>query len=140
MCVGLMMMLNLLAAHLWRFKVQASGTRLLAGLGMTSLGVLITFLVIASGHNSQGLQGVPFFSWGQMWIGLLFLYMAASSAAGPPGQLGARPFGIGKWYSAAADYLWPLCGSLGDSGGSVVLSDLLAAFAFPMKGCASSGN
>src|SRR6185295_2598175 len=53
MCVGLMMMMNLLAAHLWRFKIQASGTRLLAGLGMTALGVLITFLVIASGHNSQ---------------------------------------------------------------------------------------
>ena len=59
MCVGLMMMMNLLAAHLWRFKVQASGTRLIAGLALTALGVLITFLVIASGHNSQGLQGLP---------------------------------------------------------------------------------
>ncbi len=82
MSVGLMMMLNLLAAHLWRFKIQASGTRLLLGLGMTSLGVLITFLVIASGHNSQGLQGVPFFTWGQMWIGLLFLYMAGVIGGG----------------------------------------------------------
>jgi ABC-type transport system involved in cytochrome c biogenesis permease subunit len=82
MCVGLMMMLNLLAAHLWRFKIQASGTRLLLGLGMTSLGVLITFLVIASGHNSQGLQGVPIFSWGQMWIGFLFLYMAGVIGGG----------------------------------------------------------
>jgi ABC-type transport system involved in cytochrome c biogenesis permease subunit len=82
MCVGLMMMMNLLAAHLWRFKVQASGTRLIAGLGMTAFGVLITFLVIASGHNSQGLQGVPLFSWGQMWIGLLFLYMAGVIGGG----------------------------------------------------------
>ncbi|MCE9529015.1 MAG: cytochrome c biogenesis protein ResB, partial [Planctomycetales bacterium] len=82
MCVGLMMMMNLLAAHLWRFKVQASGTRLIAGLGMTLLGVLVTFLVIASGDSSQGLQGVPFFSWGQMWIGLLFFYMAAVIGGG----------------------------------------------------------
>lgn len=82
MCVGLMMMLNLLAAHLWRFKVQASGTRLMAGLGMTLFGVLLTFLVIASGDSSQGLQGVPFFSWGQMWIGLLFLYMVGVIGGG----------------------------------------------------------
>ncbi len=82
MCVGLMMMLNLLAAHLWRFKVQASGTRLMAGLGMTLFGVLITFLVISSGDSSQGLQGVPFFSWGQMWIGLLFLYMVGVIGGG----------------------------------------------------------
>ena len=82
MCVGLMMTMNLLAAHFWRFKIQASGTRLLAGLGMTALGVLITFLVIASGHNSQGLQGVPIFTWGQMWIGLLFLYMAGVIGGG----------------------------------------------------------
>ena len=44
MCVGLMMMLNLLAAHLWRFKVQASGTRLMARLGMTLFWDLITIL------------------------------------------------------------------------------------------------
>src|ERR1051325_11791418 len=40
MCVGLMMMMNLLAAHLLRFKIQAAATPLLAGLGMTHLGVL----------------------------------------------------------------------------------------------------
>lgn len=82
MCVGLMMAMNLLAAHLWRFKIQASGIRLLAGLIMTLLGVVITYLVIASGNNSEGLQGVPVFSWPQLWMGLLFLYMAAVIGGG----------------------------------------------------------
>ena len=62
MSVGLMMALNLVAAHLWRFKVQARGERLWLGLGVLLLGIGLTWMVIRSGNSSEGLQGVPFFS------------------------------------------------------------------------------
>ena len=49
-------------SHMEMIDVTA-GIRLLAGLLVTVLGVVITYVVIASGHNSEGLQGVPVFSW-----------------------------------------------------------------------------
>ena len=82
MSVGLMMALNLVAAHLWRFKVQARGERLWLGLGVLLLGIGLTWMVIRSGNSSEGLQGVPFFSWGQMWVGLMVIYFAGLVAAG----------------------------------------------------------
>ncbi|MCA9073053.1 MAG: hypothetical protein KDA84_29225, partial [Planctomycetaceae bacterium] len=49
--IGALMAVNLLAAHLIRFKVQAKGTRLWAGFGVIALGVLVTMAVISSGSN-----------------------------------------------------------------------------------------
>ena len=54
--IGLLMSVNLLAAHLIRFKVQARGTRLGWGLGTLAAGIIVTLFVIQSGFNSQGVQ------------------------------------------------------------------------------------
>ena len=75
------MALNLIAAHLVRFKVRAKGGELLLGLAITAIGVLVTWWVIASGHNQSGLQGKPPFSWETLWYGVrgsLFLLAIAS--------------------------------------------------------------
>src|SRR5437870_2918429 len=47
--IGLVMAVNLLAAHAVRFTMQSSGARLKAGLGVIGLGSLLTWLVIAGG-------------------------------------------------------------------------------------------
>ncbi|MFO1092719.1 MAG: cytochrome c biogenesis protein ResB [Planctomycetaceae bacterium] len=79
--IGAVMMLNLFAAHTVRFKVQAGGARLWGGLGVLALGVLVTVLVILSGSNAEGFQGVALIEWSTLWslmqVGLLVLTAAA---------------------------------------------------------------
>jgi hypothetical protein len=67
MIVGTLMILNLLAAHVWRFKLQAKGTRLFAGLAALAVGIALTTLVILAGHNAGGFQAQPPMSWQAMW-------------------------------------------------------------------------
>lgn len=61
--IGIVMALNLLAAHTLRFKVQASGLRLKVGSGILALGAIFTYLVILSGSNPEGLQSKPLVSY-----------------------------------------------------------------------------
>ncbi|WP_417848176.1 cytochrome c biogenesis protein CcsA [Thalassoglobus sp.] len=61
--IGILMGLNLLAAHTVRFKVQASGTRLIVGSVILGLGTLFTYLVILSGSSENGLQSNPILSY-----------------------------------------------------------------------------
>lgn len=65
--IGAIMVLNLFAAHLVRFKIQASGSRLASGLLIMGIGTLMTTYIIVSGHNHAGLQGEPPFSWQTLW-------------------------------------------------------------------------
>lgn len=65
--IGSVMLANLLAAHALRFKPQARGGRLLAGLGLITLGVLMTWLVVVSGSNKEGIEGEPFIDWSTLW-------------------------------------------------------------------------
>ena len=66
--IGTLLAVNLLAAHLVRFKVQARGLRLLAGLVAIAAGAAATWVVITGGHNPQGFQAVPIFSWAALWL------------------------------------------------------------------------
>ena len=74
--IGAAMAINLLAAHLIRFKIQAKGARLVAGLATISLGMALTAAVIASGSNKDGVQGISMISFSKLWI-----IMQASLAA-----------------------------------------------------------
>ncbi len=69
--IGALMAVNLIAAHGWRFKIQASGVRLIAGLATIALGVLITAVVVMAGHNDEGFQAKPPFSWDVFWQAFL---------------------------------------------------------------------
>ncbi|MBC8874361.1 MAG: cytochrome c biogenesis protein CcsA [Planctomycetes bacterium] len=66
--VGVGLVFNLLAAHVMRFKIQAGGLRLKVGLVAVAIGALVTWLVIAAGHNKEGLQALPFFAWSTLWL------------------------------------------------------------------------
>jgi len=61
--IGLAMMVNLLSAHMVRFRVQVRGMRLFMGLSALVLGVLLTWVVIALGDFQQGLRSTPLMSW-----------------------------------------------------------------------------
>ena len=78
--IGGGLMINLLAAHSLRFKFQARGMRLAAGLGVMALGTLLTVLVVLSGDNKDGVQDMPWVSWSAVWqmskMGLVVLLAA----------------------------------------------------------------
>src|SRR5947199_10100080 len=52
--IGTLMAINLLAAHGWRFAVQARGMRLLLGTIVLIIGLAVGVLIIWAGHNSSG--------------------------------------------------------------------------------------
>ncbi len=80
--IGSLMFMNLLAAHAVRFKVQTRGVRLGVGLAVILFGVLVTSLVIASGHNYDGLQAAPPFEWTTLWLGLKVLLLVGAVGTG----------------------------------------------------------
>lgn len=77
-----LMLMNLSAAHLLRFRLQAKGGKLIAGIVAAIFAGLLTWAVIFNGQNADGFQAQPPFSWRQMWtlmqIGLLGLSIAAA--------------------------------------------------------------
>ena len=75
--IGAVMLLNLFAAHLVRFKVQATSTRLVGGLSVMALGCLVTALVIMSGSGSGAENWI---SWSALW-GLLQVSVLAAGAS-----------------------------------------------------------
>ncbi|HMC10230.1 MAG TPA: hypothetical protein VKH44_03030, partial [Pirellulaceae bacterium] len=101
MTIGTLMAINLLAAHGWRFTIQARGLRLWLGLVVMLVGLAVGILIIWSGHNSGGFQAKPPFSWETFWA--LFLTGAAllwCVAAAGYGYYGV--WGLFKRFS------WPL--------------------------------
>jgi ABC-type transport system involved in cytochrome c biogenesis permease subunit len=49
--IGLLLLVNLAAAHAVRFKIEASGRRLAIGCGVLAAGLVLTYLAIQSGMN-----------------------------------------------------------------------------------------
>jgi ABC-type transport system involved in cytochrome c biogenesis permease subunit len=72
--------INLTAAHALRFKVQATGTRMAAGLAVTALGIAIAVLVVLGGSNKNGELEVAWIEWPTLWN--VFLGMLAAATAG----------------------------------------------------------
>lgn len=69
--IGMLLMINLVAAKATRFKVSGKGAQLLGGIGLISLGSLLAFVVVAAGHSSEGLQGTPPMSYEALWASVL---------------------------------------------------------------------
>ncbi len=86
--IGGLMALNLLAAHGLRFRTQAKGSRLWAGVGVIAAGCIITWLVIAAGPDKDGSQATA--PGDSLWR--LFLLGLVGAIAG----LGASVFTIEK--------------------------------------------
>uniref|UniRef100_A0A7C2JYP1 Cytochrome C biogenesis protein n=1 Tax=Schlesneria paludicola TaxID=360056 RepID=A0A7C2JYP1_9PLAN len=102
--IGAAMALNLLAAHLVRFKVQARGWRLVSGLLVTLAGGALTTLVILSANNAEGLQGEPWVSYDTLWR--IFLGgLAATAIASIVGCARTTLGSLNWWLTAACSVL-----------------------------------
>ncbi len=80
--LGLLLAINLVSAHLIRFKAVATGIRLVAGLVGIGLGCLVTWAIVVAGGNSQGIQGEPWLPYRTQWIGYQGLLGLAAVVAG----------------------------------------------------------
>ncbi|MFO0382245.1 MAG: cytochrome c biogenesis protein CcsA [Pirellula sp.] len=67
--IGLILLINLFAAKLTRFRMNAKGGRFWGGMLITLLGFALVGLVIMSAHLGDGLQGEPPFSYDWLWLG-----------------------------------------------------------------------
>ncbi len=65
--IGLIMLVNLIAAKATRFSVHAKGAKLAIGAVVSLIGAAIITIVIVSGHAADGLQGAPPISYDALW-------------------------------------------------------------------------
>jgi ABC-type transport system involved in cytochrome c biogenesis permease subunit len=65
--IGLVLLVNLVAAKITRFHVAARGRRLLWGSVIAVVGGLVTAGVILTGHRADGLQGRPPVDYDTVW-------------------------------------------------------------------------
>ena len=68
--VGLILLINLIAAKMTRFAMNAKGGRFAAGLFFTIAGFALVGLIVVSAHLGDGLQGEPPFSYDWLWSGV----------------------------------------------------------------------
>jgi ABC-type transport system involved in cytochrome c biogenesis permease subunit len=80
--LGLLLAINLVAAHLVRFKAVATGGRLMMGVIGIAVGCLITWAIVASGGNSKGILSTPWLPYSTQWIAYQGLLGLAVVAAG----------------------------------------------------------
>ena len=80
--IGLIMMVNLVAAKMTRFQMTARGPRLLAGMILTLIGFALVALIVFNAHAGEGLQGEPPISYQSIWLGCLCSLWGAAIAFG----------------------------------------------------------
>src|SRR5664279_4852097 len=141
------MLANLLAAHLLRFKMRVRGSRLVGGLAVILVGVLATWLVIASGSNNEGIQDVPLLSWSAVWasfkVGLAILWGATifgllkTDASRPIERLALGALAALLGVTVAGLYYYGDAAMLGDSSMRILwqLLKALAASLVLLAGC-----
>jgi len=79
--IGWIMLANLIAAHSLKFKVRASGGRMIAGIGLVLVGLLMTFGVVYTGNMQTGVEyGDTLLNPDQIWY-LLLSVMCISGVA-----------------------------------------------------------
>ena len=69
--VGLILLINLVAAKMTRFQMTARGARFVAGMALTLAGFALVALIVFGAHLGDGLQGEPPFTYNQIWTGCL---------------------------------------------------------------------
>ncbi len=81
--LGILMFVNLLAAHSVRFTVQSRGLRLAGGLLVIALGLAVTGLVIMGGEDREGVQTPHWISYDTLWLGFKWgvVLLAAGAVA-----------------------------------------------------------
>ncbi|MEO1529125.1 MAG: cytochrome c biogenesis protein CcsA [Planctomycetota bacterium] len=76
--IGALLTLNLVVAKWSRFRVTATGGRLVAGWLFMLLGAAAIGVIVFLGHSSDGLQGAPPFSYDVLWRVMQFFVVATA--------------------------------------------------------------
>lgn len=79
--IGAVLFLNLLAAHISRFKIQARRGQLAAGLALIALGTITTVLVVMAGGHQLGNDSASLVSWSTLWLAIKVALIAVWLAA-----------------------------------------------------------
>ena len=80
--LGVLFVVNLLAAKITRWRVSAKGSQLAAGVAFLVAGLALTLWVILAGHNGEGVQGEPpYQNYAALWYGVLASAVAVDIAA-----------------------------------------------------------
>lgn len=82
LAILVLMIVNMTAAHILRFRLQAQGIRLVWGILFAIAAAGVTWVVIFNAQNPSGLQGEPPISWERMWILMQIVMLAIACAAG----------------------------------------------------------
>ena len=100
--IGLVMLVNLIAAKVTRFHVAAHGKRLLWGTIVSLLGGLVTAGVILTGHRTDGLQGRPPVDYETVWRMVQLGGAVLAGGLGTAAWLARRRLVAGTLWAAAA--------------------------------------
>lgn len=90
MTILILMMINLTAAHMLRFRLQASGIKLAAGIIVALFAAVVTWVIIFNSSATATVNSDPPIPWHQMWVLLQIVILGIACWAG--GML----FSIGK--------------------------------------------
>ncbi len=80
--IGGAMGVNLLAAHALRFKIQAKGARLIAGLAVIALGCMLTWVVVVGGSGKDTIESAEQLEWSTLWTAMKWTLVVLWGAAG----------------------------------------------------------
>ncbi len=78
--IGLVLLINLIAAKFTRFSMQARGTTFVVGTALVLFGLGVTTFVILNAHASNGLQGEPSVPYDVIWYGTVASVYASVAA------------------------------------------------------------
>ena len=97
--IGLIMLINLTAAHTLKFEVRARGLKLAAGIMLTVLGMLLTYAVVVTGNMQTGVEfgENTLLSKESIWLLMLGGLAAAGIAAVTSAVLSAS-MGLSRWF------------------------------------------
>ena len=99
--IGLVLLINLIAAKVTRFHVAAHGKRLLWGTIVSLIGGLLTAGVILTGHRTDGLQGRPPVDYDTVWQMVQMGGAVLAGGLGTAAWLARRRLVAGTLWTAA---------------------------------------
>lgn len=137
--IGWLMLINLAAAYVYRFKVYARGGRLLAGWAVVGFGTLVTALVIWRGHVSSLATNPEEYDRLWNWLVATTVLGGAALLFGGVWQLRKHPLAGGLLVTLALSvfvglgcWMYGIGGRLGDPGMRVLTQLIWASVPAPI--------
>ncbi len=104
--IGLIMLINLTAAHSLKFKVRARGLKLTAGIVLVAIGMLLTYAVVVTGNMQMGVEfgENTLLSEDSIWK-LMLGGLAVAGVAAVASAVMSASMGLSRWFLASIGVL-----------------------------------